>query len=148
MFLGLQLGAQPGPYATALQVKTELCHPLFCSFSLHHHMDQLPGLDLSRSVWLVASLSLTKGVRETFFHKDPSKIYFSMSSPLMPQESRGRGRESFQAHLPRSSGAAVLLNVSGEQCEMSGTIFWTLCSHQITKLVGRTPTYRNTKAFS
>lgn len=100
MFLGLQLGAQPGPYAIDLQVGTELHHHLSCSFTLRHHMDQLPGLDLSRSIWLVASLSLKKGVIETFFHKDPSKIYFSMNSPLMPRESRGHGRESLQAHVP------------------------------------------------
>lgn len=75
MFLGLQLGAQPGPYATDLQVGTELRHPLFCSFSLHHHMDQLPGLDFSRWVWLVASLSGRESEKPSFTKIPPRFIF-------------------------------------------------------------------------
>lgn len=127
-------------------------------------MDQFPVLNLCRSVWLVDSLSLRKGVRETFFREKSSQPCFAMSSPHVPRKSRARGaggvggwgvgggvewkREPSAISPMKQWGCSIFECVQGAT-EMTNTIsFRAFHSHQRTKWLAKLWAYRHTKAFS
>lgn len=113
-------------------------------------MDQFPVLNLCRSVWLIDSLSLRKGVRETFFHEKSSQPCFAMSSPHMPRKSGGGEwkREPSPISPMKQWGCSIFECVQGA-IEMTNTLsFRAFHSHQRTKWLAKLWVYRHTKAFS